>query len=135
MKSDPQIEQIGMEVTMRYECEHGRVPEDVAAENLGFDVRSTYPTGVKRYIEVKARAGYGAVVLTQNEWFKAQQFQSDYFLYVVFNAATQKPELHIIQNPAEHTQPEEKIEAVRYQISLNEIRKKSVKYSGESNIL
>ncbi len=135
MKSDPQIEQVGMEVTMRYECEQGRVPEDVAAKNLGFDVRSTDPAGVKRYIEVKARAGYGAVVLTQNEWFKAQQFQSDYFLYVVLNAGTQKPELYIIQNPAEHTQPEEKIEAVRYQISLNEIREKSVKYSGESNIL
>ena len=135
MKSDAKIEQVGMQVTMRYEEEQGRVPEDVAAENLGFDVRSTDPTGVKRYIEVKARAGYGAVVLTQNEWFKAQQFQSDYFLYVVLNAATQKPELHIIQNPAEHTQPEEKIETVRYQIPLNEIREKSVRYPGESNIL
>ena len=134
MKSDSQIEQIGMEVTMRYECEQGRVPEDVAAENLGFDVRSTDSAGIKRYIEVKARAGQGAVVLTQNEWFKAQQFQSDYFLYVVLNAATQKPELHIIQNPAEQTQPEEKIEAVRYQISLNEIREKSVKYFGGSNL-
>ena len=134
MKSDPQIEQVGMEVTMRYECEQGRVPEDVAAENLGFDVRSTDSAGVKRYIEVKARAGLGAVVLTQNEWFKAQQFKSDYFLYVVLNAATQKPELRIIQNPAEQTQPEEKIEAVRYQISLNEIREKGMKYSGESNL-
>ncbi len=135
MKSDPQIEQIGMEVTMRHERKQGRVPEDVAAENFGFDVRSTDSAGVKRYIEVKARAGQGAVVLTQNEWFKAQQFQSDYYLYVVLNAATQKPELRIIQNPAEQTQPEEKIEAVRYQISLNEIREKGVKYSGESNIL
>ena len=66
------------------------------------------------------------MTLTQNEWFKAKQFKSDYFLYVVLNAATQ-PELHIIQNPAEQTQPAEKIEA-RYQISLGEIREKSVKY-------
>ena len=126
MKSNPQIEQIGMETTMRYEREQGRVPEDVAAENLGFDVRSTNPAGAKRYIEVKARAGLGAVTLTQNEWFKAHQFKSDYFLYVVLNAATQ-PELYIIQNPAEQTQPEEKIETVRYQISLDEIKGKGGK--------
>ena len=134
MKSDPQIEQIGMEETMRYEREQGRVPEDVASENLGFDVRSTDSAGVKRYIEVKARAGYGAVVLTQNEWFKANQFKSDYFLYVVLNAATTQPELYVIQNPAEQTQPEEKIEAVRYQIPLSEIRGKGVKCSRENNL-
>ena len=130
MKNDPEIEQIGMETTMHYEREHGRIPEDVAAENLGFDVRSTDTAGVKRYIEVKARAGYGAVVLTQNEWFKAHQFKSDYFLYVVLSAATQKPELYIIQNPAEQTQPQEKIETVRYQISLDEIKGKGMRDSG-----
>ena len=115
---------------MHYEREHGRIPEDVAAENLGFDVRSTDSAGGKRYIEVKARAGLGAVTLTQNEWFKAHQFKSDYFLYVVLNAAAIKPELYIIQNPAEQTQPEEKIEAVRYQISVDEIKRKGVKDSG-----
>ena len=133
MKSDPEIEQIGMEVTMGYEREHGRSPEDVASENLGFDVRSTDSTGVKRYIEVKARAGLGAVTLTQNEWFKAQQFQSDYFLYVVLNAAT-RPELYVIQNPAEQTHPQEKIEAVRYQISLGEIQETGVKYSEKNKL-
>ena len=88
------------------------------------------PQGVKRYIEVKARSESGAVTLTQNEWFKAKQFKSDYFLYVVLDAATQ-PNLHIIQNPAEQTQPAEKIEA-RYQISLGEIREKGAEYSTES---
>ncbi len=125
MESDPEIEQIGMEVTMRYEREQGRTPEDVSAENLGFDVRSTDRAGKKRYIEVKARAGLGAVALTQNEWFKAKQFKLDYFLYVVLNAGTE-PNLYIIQNPSEQTHPEEKIEAVRYWISLNEIRGKKV---------
>lgn len=125
MKSDPSIEQVGMETTMRYEREQGRVPEDVSAENIGFDVRSTDTAGGKRYIEVKARARLGAVTLTQNEWFKANQFKSDYFLYVVLNAATQ-PELYIIQNPAEQTHPVEKIEAVRYQISLDQIKGKGV---------
>ena len=125
MKSDPEIEQIGMEVTMRHEREQGRTPEDVSAENLGFDVRSTDQEGKKRYIEVKARSGLGAVALTQNEWFKAKQFKSDYFLYVVLNAGTE-PNLYIIQNPSEQTHPEEQIEAVRYWISLNEIRGKKV---------
>ena len=42
MKSDPEIERIGMEVTMRHEQEtRTDTPEDVSAENLGFDVRST----------------------------------------------------------------------------------------------
>ena len=122
-----EIERIGMETTMRYEREQGRTPEDVSAENLGFDVRSTDTAGVKRYIEVKARSELGAVTLTQNEWFKAKQFKSDYFLYVILNAATQ-PELLIIQNPAEQTSPAEKLEA-RYQISLGEIREKGTEYS------
>ncbi len=122
-----EIERIGMETAMRYEREQGRNPEDVSAENLGFDVRSTDSEGVRRYIEVKARSEPGAVTLTQNEWFKAKQFKSDYFLYVVLNAATQ-PELLIIQNPAEQTSPAEKLEA-RYQISLGEIREKGTEYS------
>ena len=123
IRSTTEIEQRGMETAMDYERKEGRAPEDVSAENLGFDIRSTDPAGVKRYIEVKARAGLGEVTLTQNEWFKAQQFKSDYFLYVVLNAATQ-PELYIIQNPAEQTHPEEKIEAVRYRISLDQITEK-----------
>ncbi len=128
--STNEIERIGMETTMRYECEQGRIPEDVSAENLGFDVRSTDTAGVKRYIEVKARSELGPVTLTQNEWFKAKQFRSDYFLYVVLNAATH-PDLHIIQNPAEQTQPAERIEA-RYLISLGEIRERGAAYSSDS---
>lgn len=126
MKSNPEIERIGMEATMHHERERGRTPEDVSAENLGFDVRSTDREGKKRYIEVKARAGLGAVALTQNEWFKAKQFKSDYFLYVVLNTGTQ-PDLYIIQNPAEQTHPEEQIEVVRHLISLDEIREKGVR--------
>jgi superfamily II DNA or RNA helicase len=126
MTSDAEIEKIGMEAAMRYEAEQGRVPEDVSAENLGFDIRSTDSSGNKRYIEVKARAGMGAVALTQNEWFKAKRFASDYFLYVVMNAATE-PELIIIQNPAVNLQPEEKVELVRYVVSVDEIQSKGSK--------
>jgi len=120
MVEDQDIEMVGMKVTMAYEQEQGRVPEDVAAENLGFDVRSTDPeTGQKRYIEVKARAKVGPVALTQNEWFKASRFGSEFYLYVVLDAATQ-PQLYIIQDPAANLQPQERVE-VRYLVSVKEI--------------
>ncbi len=59
--------------------------------------------------------------LTKNEWFIAERFQDDYYLYVVLNA-TRKPELMIIQNPAKHLRPEQKID-VRYIVSVDEIRR------------
>jgi hypothetical protein len=126
MKSDEEIERIGMEVAIRYERKQGREPEDVSGENLGFDLRSTDPEGERRYIEVKARAEKGAVALTQNEWFKAKRFKEDYFLYVVLNAAT-TPELIIVQNPAEELQFKEHVEIVRYFVSREEITEKGVK--------
>jgi hypothetical protein len=126
MVEDPDIELVGMEVTMDYEQEQGRVPEDVAAENLGFDVRSTDPTtGSKRYIEVKARSKVGPVALTQNEWFKASRFGSEFYLYVVLDAASQ-PQLYIIQDPASNLQPEERVE-VRYLVPVGDITGKGEK--------
>jgi superfamily II DNA or RNA helicase len=113
MRSDAEIEAIGMQVAMQYEREHGRNPEDVSAENVGYDIRSTSPSGELRYIEVKARATTGAIVLTPNEWLMAQRLGEEYWLYVVENAATQ-PRLRIIQNPAAKLQPEEVVEVVRY---------------------
>jgi hypothetical protein len=101
-------------------------PEDISLENLGFDIRSKDKQGNVRYIEVKARAESGGVSLTQNEWFKAKRFKEDYYLYAVLNVAT-KPELYIIKNPAEHLSPEEKFEAVRYIVSLEDIKDKGKK--------
>jgi len=127
MVSDAQVEAEGMRVAMEYEQKQGRIPEDVSAQNLGFDIRSKdLLSGTVRYIEVKARARSGAVALTQNEWFKAQRFGNEYYLYVVFNAAT-NPELHIIPNPAETLRAEEKVEIVRYLVNDNEIFSKGIK--------
>ena len=99
MHEDPDVERIAMEEAMLYEREQGRMPEDVSAQNLGFDVRSSDVQGHKRYIEVKGRAAIGPVQLTQNEWFKAQRFKDNYYLYVVLNVAIE-PHLYIIPNPA-----------------------------------
>lgn len=123
MQSDAKIERIGMEMATEYEINNGRVPEDISAENLGFDIRSTDKNRNARYIEVKARAQTGAVALTQNEWFKANRFKNDYFLYVVMNAA-RKPQLYIIQNPAENLKPRENVEVVRYIVPFKEIMEK-----------
>jgi len=123
MVSDDAIEQIGMAVAMEYERRQGRRPDDVSAENLGFDIRSSDKSGAVRYIEVKARAHTGAVALTQNEWFKARRFKDDYFLYAVMDAG-KVPSLYIIRNPAEKLDAEERVEVVRYVIAFQEIAEK-----------
>ncbi|RKY28141.1 MAG: helicase [Candidatus Omnitrophota bacterium] len=123
LASDEEIEKIGMQIAFEYEKKHGRNPEDVSSENLGFDIRSTDAQGNIRYIEVKARAEVGDVVLTQNAWIKAKRFGEDYYLYVVLNVST-KPELYIVRNPAQNLSPEERIEVVRYLFKCQEIVKK-----------
>ncbi|MCX7845769.1 MAG: helicase-related protein [Dictyoglomaceae bacterium] len=126
MVSDEEVERIGMEIAMEYERKWGREPEDVSKENLGFDIRSTDKEGRIRYIEVKARAEEGNIVLTPNEWFKAQRFEDDYYLYVIYNAIS-KPELLIIQNPTKNLKAEEKIEIVRYILNEEEILRKGLR--------
>ncbi len=106
---------------MNYEREQGRSPEDVSAQSLGYDLRSTAPSPLQgegwgegvRYIEVKARATTGAIVLTPNEWLMAQRLGEEYWLYIVENAATER-RLRLIQNPAAKLKPEEVVEIVRY---------------------
>ncbi|HLC16527.1 MAG TPA: DUF3883 domain-containing protein [Thermodesulfovibrionia bacterium] len=129
MHSDKNIELIGMNTVINYEKSNGRTPEDVSSQDLGYDIRSINNDGSKRYIEVKARSKVGSIAMTQNEWFKACRFKDDYYLYVVFNAST-KPELYIIQNPAETLKAEEKIEIVRYIVDS-----KSVKETGELSLV
>ena len=92
------IEEIGMEVAMRYEREQGRIPVDVSKEYLGYDIRSE-GRGEVRYIEVKAFATTGEVRLTPHEWQMARRLGDEYWLYVVENAAGD-PILHTIRNPA-----------------------------------
>jgi hypothetical protein len=109
---DPSLEKIGMEVTMAYEREQGRVPADVSRENLGYDIRSEGKDEV-RYIEVKTRAKKGPVTLTQNEWLMAHRLGQEYWLYVV-TVEDEAPKLWIIRNPAEL--PVEKKTVVQYEL-------------------
>lgn len=73
MRTDPEAETVAMAKAMAYEREQGREPQDVATENLGYDIRSTAPDGSTRYIEVKGRADTGPIALTPNEWLAAHR--------------------------------------------------------------
>lgn len=100
MIRDEEVERIAMEAAMRYERERGWIPEDVSAEDRGFDILSRHPaSGGVRCIEVKGRAGTGPVVLTRNEYKTAGRLGGDYWLYVVFHCAT-RPQLVPIRDPA-----------------------------------
>ncbi|HEC93617.1 MAG TPA: DUF3883 domain-containing protein, partial [Candidatus Atribacteria bacterium] len=113
LESNLEIEKMGMQVALDYEVSQGRNPYDISSENLGFDIRSQDKEGNFRYIEVKARAKTGRIILTPNEWFMANRLQDDYYLYIVENAKI-NPQLYIIQNPAKNLKPDEEIEIVRY---------------------
>ncbi len=116
MHSDPEVEAIAMHVATAYERAQGRMPEDVSAQNLGYDIRSEAPDGSIRYIEVKGRAQTGAVAITPNEWLMANRLGDDYWLYVVEHCRSQ-PQLYTIQNPAAVLSPEEVVEVVRYLVA------------------
>jgi SNF2 family DNA or RNA helicase len=113
MRSSEEVEGIAMEVAMAYERERGWNPEDVSAENLGFDVRSHRPDGEVRRIEVKGRAGEGAVRLTPNEWMKAEQLGETFWLYIVVNCASE-PQLWVMQDPTSKVEPEQEIKVTSY---------------------
>ena len=129
MVSDEEVEKIGMKISMEYEKKQGRKPIDVSKENLGFDIRSKGDDEI-RYIEVKARANEGYVALTTNEWFKANRFKEQYWLYIISNAVT-NPSLYIINNPFKNLNAQEKIEVVRFIVPLEEWKGKGVKVEND----
>jgi hypothetical protein len=106
MVRDEEIERSAIQAAIRHEESRGWVVESVEAENRGFDLisRKSHPHDAKtfieiRFIEVKGRAGVGEVALSANEYKTAQRLVEDYWLYVAYNCA-QKPELHMIRDPA-----------------------------------
>jgi hypothetical protein len=110
-----EVEAIAIEEAKEHERAEGRKPVSVEEGNCGWDLTSLHGGEVARYIEVKGRAGVGDVALTSNEWMKAQRFGEQYWLYVVVNCKT-KPELNLIQNPADKLVRREEVSVVRYMI-------------------
>ncbi|PWV37726.1 MAG: helicase [Desulfurococcaceae archaeon] len=125
MSPDRDVERKGMEVAMEYERRQGREPKDVSREkNLGYDIESRGGDEI-RYIEVKARAEKGPVILTYPEWLAAKRLRDKYWLYVVFNAAS-KPILRIINNPSEKLNVKR---VTLFLVPLEELEKKGVEVS------
>jgi transcriptional regulator with XRE-family HTH domain len=98
---DKNIETIAMRIAMNYEVDRHRARVyDVSAPYLarGYDLESHRLNGEKIVIEVKGRAGRGAVHLTDNEWPTAANVRDKYWLYVVVDCATE-PRLYRVQDP------------------------------------
>lgn len=128
MVSDPEVERIAVDAVIAHEQAEGRVVESVEQDNRGFDLisRKAHPEDPKtpidvRFIEVKGRAQVGEVALTANEYRTAQRLANDFWLYVVFNCASDKPSINILRNPATlDWQPIVKIE--HYRLKLDSVK-------------
>lgn len=122
MQRDDEVEQIAMNVASNFERDNEWIPEDVSSLNLGYDIRSTNKELLKRYIEVKGRAGIGGIMLSENEMFRLGQLGGSAWLYIVYNCKTQ-PVLVRIQNPAVNMRFETKSKGVQYFLPEKEWRK------------
>jgi hypothetical protein len=106
---DAQVEQIAMALATAHEEAAGAKVQDVhtpplaraagLSDDPGFDLLATYPTGQRRAIEVKGRAGAGDVEVTANEWARAANLREGYWLYAVYDCATPAPRLLRVQDP------------------------------------
>jgi superfamily II DNA or RNA helicase len=114
LRPDPEVELAAMRVAIAFETEQGWQPEDVSHhhDGSGFDVRSIRGDEVRR-IEVKGRSdSTGDVGLYRTEWYAAQRFGQGYWLYVVYQAAGDKPRLVRIQDPAGRLRDVEEVSQV-----------------------
>ncbi len=124
MSRDDEAEAIAMNAAINYEIADGWLPEDVSANNEGYDIRSISPDHIKRYIEVKGRSGAdGSVMLSENEMNRLAQLGDAAWLYIVINCKS-KPELFRIQNPAKNLSFQEKSKGVQFFLPMAEWRNK-----------
>ncbi|MDR0827628.1 MAG: DUF3883 domain-containing protein [Desulfovibrio sp.] len=107
------IEALAMNAVRSYESDFGDVrPVHTAAlaraqglqDYPGFDVLSFRSADggkrERRCIEVKGTRGSEAVEMSENEWDRAMNLRSEYWLYVVAECASPTPRLIRIQDPA-----------------------------------
>ena len=124
MRRDDEVEKAAMFVAMEHELEQGRQPEDVSADNEGYDVRSTDANGMKRYIEVKGRAADGDIMLSQNEKNRLSQLDNSAWLYIVTHCKSE-PQLFKIQNPGNSLRFQELSKGVQYLLKTDEWKSKA----------
>jgi len=106
---DAEVEKVAMDLAAAFEEAAGAVVKFVhtpqlaraagLSDNPGFDVLSVRPNGERRAIEVKGRAASGDVEVSANEWARAANLRSGYWLYAVYDCATPSPRLARVQDP------------------------------------
>ena len=114
------IERIAVQAVVALEEARGCKVESVEGDTRGFDLISRRVLSktegdrvATRFIEVKGRAAVGEIALTANEYKTALRLGDDYWLYVVFNCASE-PQVTTIQNPARFDwEPLSKIDCYR----------------------
>jgi hypothetical protein len=80
-----EVERLAMEAVLVAERRLGRIPTDVSARKLGYDVESEVPgEGRLLFIEVKGRAdGADTITVTKNEILTALNMPDDFILAIV----------------------------------------------------
>lgn len=127
MSRDDEAEAIAMKAAMDFETENGWIPEDVSANNEGYDIRSINADQIKRYIEVKGRSGAdGSVMVSENEMNRLAQLGDSAWLYIVINCKSE-PKLFRIQNPAKNLEFQEKTKGVQFFLPMAEWQKQFAK--------
>ena len=124
MSRDDEAEAIAMKTVMDYEINQNWKPEDVSANNEGYDIKSISPVEIKRYIEVKGRSGSdGSIMLSENEMNRLAQLGESSWLYIVVNCKS-IPELFRIQNPAKQLNFQQKTKGIQYFLPHEEWKSK-----------
>lgn len=95
-----EIEAVAVRVARHYEHGRGAEVDSKEKDNVGFDLLCTLGDE-RRCIEVKGRAGHGAVALSWSEFAKALEIGEDYWLYAVLDCASNDPRLYRVHNPAQ----------------------------------
>ena len=108
-RHDADVETLAMQAAISFEESLGSKVQDVSTPSRarlagltdcpGFDLLSRRRDGSEIGIEVKGRAEDGAVEVTDNEWSKALNLRSRYWLYVVYKCASPHPNLWRVQDP------------------------------------
>ena len=123
--SRAEVEVLAMQAVMKRERELGFQPQDVSAENRGYDIESGDPeTGRLRFIEVKGRrADAETVTLTRNEMLAAMNASDAYILAVVLVERDMVHEPLYVPKPTNLFGPEPGFAEVSRSFAIREVRR------------
>lgn len=106
-QSRKEIERRAVDLVLRHEKELGRVPEEMAHNNRGFDIKSRHLMGGYIYIEVKGRIqGADTFTITSSEvsFAQTQGVAHRLALVSVSSEGAEQDEVRYISNAFEHVQ-------------------------------